>query len=159
MTKKSGTLIGTIPELREALAGIAAAYPALRWCDGDRLVEGLDDLGPQTEETDTLLVDLDDGVAYMKCAVAKPYGHSMGEFAFAADAADCLALAKRVYGPPKSTAKVTLEWLKARHACAEGQAWFIENFGKAGAVSRKALETLLEDDNESWFDWLRAHPN
>ena len=159
MTKEPGTLIGTVPELRKALADIAAAYPDLRWCDGDRLVEGLDNLGSQTGETDTLLVDLDDGIAYMKCAVAKPYGHSMGKFAFAADAADCLALAERTYGPPKPAAKVTLKWLKSRHACAEGQTWFVENFGKTGAVSRKALETLLEDEDESWLDWLRDHPN
>ena len=160
MTKKQGSLIGTLPELRKALAPVADAYPALRWCDGDQLVAGVDDLRKHVGDTETLFVDLDGDLSFAKGETARRFAHNVAEdFEFAADPDACLALAKKIYGPPKPAAMITLKWLKAQCACAEGQAWFVKNFGETGAVSRKALETLLENENAAWLDWLRDRPN
>ena len=157
---KPGTLIGTLPELRKALALIADAYPALRWCDGDQLVAGVDNLQKHINNTKTLFINLNNNLSFVKGKTIRQFSDNVAKgFEFAADPDACLALAKKIYGPPKPTAMVTLKWLKARRACAEGRAWFVENFGETGTVSRKALETLLKYEDATWLEWLQDHPN
>lgn len=155
-TKKIGHLIGTLNELADALRAIEMAYPNLRWCDEDPLIEGLEDLGCQFGESKTLIVELGDRVSYLLTDSAGAIDLEPGFFSFAANSDESLALARKVYGAPKPEQTVTLKWLRDKHACAEGREWFAKNFGRFAEVPAATLRKLLAD-NPFWIQWLDNH--
>lgn len=62
------------------------------------------------------------------------------------------------YQAPKlPEARVSKKWLEQEGACTEGLEWFVDTFGPDGNPKRETVMKLLEEEHDSWADWLRAH--